>query len=291
MSPAPDVQRGVAFRDGVAALKEAGIESPALDAAVLLGYVTGELPATVLLNRESTLKPSETELYNTLVQKRCERVAVSRLVGAREFYSRDFRVTNAVLDPRPETEILVEQAISCLENLDGSLSVLDIGTGSGAIAVTVAAQIPQARVTATDISMAALAVARRNAARHLVLERVNFIQADLFDGIRAEGYFQVILSNPPYIPRAQFDSLQEEVRQGDPMVSLVSGPDGTEFYPLLAERSLGLLCAGGSLMVEVGAGQGGVVAEVFHQAGYADVQIVNDLAGIGRVVKGKKKNA
>ena len=291
MSPAPDVQRGVAFRDGVAALKKAGIESPALDAAVLLGYVTGELPAAVLLNRESTLKPSETELYRALVQKRCGRVAVSRLVGAREFYSRSFHVTNAVLDPRPETEILVEQAISCLESLDGSLSVLDIGTGSGAIAVTVAAQIPQARVTATDISMAALAVARRNAACHLVLERVNFIQADLLDGIRGEGYFQVILSNPPYIPRTQFDNLQEEVRQGDPMVSLVSGPDGTEFYPPLAERSLGLLCAGGSLMVEVGAGQGGVVAGVFHQAGYADVQIVNDFAGIGRVVKGKKKNA
>ena len=291
MSPAPDVQRGVAFRDGVAALKKAGIESPALDAAVLLGYVTGELPATVLLDRGSTLKPSEIKLYSTLVQKRCGRVAVSRLVGTREFYSRSFHITSAVLDPRPETEILVEQAISCLENLEGSLSVLDIGTGSGAIAVTVAAQIPRVRVTATDISMASLAVGRRNAACHLVLERVNFIQADLLDGIRGEGDFQVILSNPPYISRGQFDSLPKEVRQGDPMVSLVSGPDGTEYYPPLAERSLELLCTGGSLMVEVGAEQGDIVAGIFLQAGYGDVQIVNDLAGIGRVVKGKKKNA
>ena len=291
MDPAPDVQRGAAFRDGVAALKAAGIESPALDAAVLLGYVTGELPATVLLDRGSTLKPSETELYSALVRKRCGRVAVSRLVGAREFYSRSFHITSAVLDPRPETETLVEQAISCLENLEGSPAVLDIGTGSGAIAVTVAAQIPGSRVTATDISMAALAVARRNAACHLVLERVNFIQADLLDGIRGEGNFQVILSNPPYIPRAQFDSLQEEVRLGDPIMSLVSGPDGTEYYPPLAGRSLELLCAGGSLMVEVGAGQAGVVAGIFHQAGYADVEIINDLAGTGRVVKGKKKNA
>jgi len=291
MSLAPEIQRGVAFRDGVAALKEAGIESPALDAAVLLGYVTGEPPNTVLLNRGSTLKPLETLQYSTLVQKRCGRVAVSRLIGTREFYSRVFHITSAVLDPRPETEILVEQAIHCLEGLEGSPSVLDIGTGSGAIGVTVAAQVPRARITATDISMAALAVGRRNAACHSVLERVNFIQADLLDGLRKGRGFQVILSNPPYISRAQFDSLQEEVRQGDPVVSLISGPEGTEYYPPIAQRSLGLLCAGGSLMVEVGAGQAGIVAEIFHQSGYEDVQVVNDLAGTGRVVKGKKKYA
>jgi release factor glutamine methyltransferase len=292
MSPVPDgLQRGVAFRDGVAALKEAGIESPVLDAAVLLGHVTGELPATVLLDRESILKPSEKELYSTLVRKRCGRVAVSRIVGAREFYSRSFHITSAVLDPRPETEILVEQAIRCLEDMDGTLAVLDVGTGSGAIGVTVAAQIPRARVTATDISMAALAVARRNAKCHQVQDRMNFLQADLLDGIKDQGFFQAILSNPPYISRCQFDSLPEEVRRGDPTVSLVSGHGGTEFYPPLAERSLELLGTGGSLMVEVGAGQDSIVAGIFHRAGYEDVQVVNDFAGIGRVVKGKKRNA
>jgi len=291
LNSSPDDRKHTAFKRGVAALREAGIENPALDAAVLLGYVTGESAVTVLLDRGSTLVPSQTARYSTLVRKRCGRIAVSRLIGAREFYSRKFHITDDVLDPRPETEILVEQAIRCLENTEGSPAVLDIGTGSGAIGVTVAAEIPLARVTATDISMAALAVGRRNAAYHSVLERMNFIQTDLLDGIRKEESFQVILSNPPYISLAQFDSLQKEVREGDPMVSLVSGPDGTECYPPLAERSLELLCTGGSLMVEVGAGQATIVAGLFEQAGFMDVQIVRDLAGTGRVVKGKKENA
>jgi release factor glutamine methyltransferase len=120
---------------------------------------------------------------------------------------------------------------------------------------------------------------------------VNFIQADFLNGIRGEGNFQIILSNPPYISSAQFENLQEEVREGDPMVALVSGPDGTECYLPIVERSMDLLGLDGSLMVEVGAGQCRVVAGIFKQAGFVDVQIVDDLAGTGRVVKGKKKNA
>ncbi len=291
MEISPDNRKHTAFKRGVVALKKAGIENPALDASILLGFVTGEPPSTVLLDRESTLAPSETELYSTLVQKRCGWVAVSRLVGGREFYSRNFYITEDVLDPRPETEILIEEAIRCMEDLQESPAVLDIGTGSGAIAVTLAAEIPRARVTATDISMAALAIARRNALRHSVLERVNFIQTNLLNGIRGEGSFHVILSNPPYISRTQFESLPKDVREGDPMVALVPGPDGTECYFPLVARSRELLGAEGSLMVEVGAGQCDIVAGIFDQAGFADVHIVNDLAGTGRVVKGKKKSA
>ena len=301
MEVSPGDRKQVVFKRGVADLKAAGIENPALDAAVLLAFVTGEPPATVLLDRGSALAPSEIELYGALVRKRCGRVAVSRLMGSREFYSREFYITDDVLDPRPETEILVEQAIRCLEGLEGNPAVLDIGTGSGAVAVAVAAQIPRARITATDISMPALVVARRNAVSHSVQERVNFLQTDLLEGIRVEGIrekgiqrdggFHLILSNPPYISCAEFENLQEEVRGGDPRVALISGPEGTECYSPLAERSMGLLCAGGSLMVEIGAGQGDVVAGIFHQAGFVDIQIVDDLAGIGRVVKGKKKYA
>jgi release factor glutamine methyltransferase len=159
--------------------------------------------------------------------------------------------------------------------------------------------------------MPALVVARRNAVSHSVQERVNFLQTDLLEGIRVEGIrvkgirgegirekgiqrdggFHLILSNPPYISCAEFEHLQEEVRGGDPRVALISGPEGTECYSPLAERSMELLCAGGSLMVEIGAGQGDVVAGIFHQAGFVEIQIVDDLAGIGRVVKGKKKYA
>jgi release factor glutamine methyltransferase len=287
----PEDLRGAVFKKGVAALKNAGIQNPALDAAVLLGYVTGESPSTVLLDRGLALAPDETTIYMALVQKRCGRTAVSRLVGSREFYSRDFHITDDVLDPRPETEILVEQAIRCLEDQDGWSRVLDIGTGSGAIAVTVAAQVPHARVIATDISKAALDVARQNAERHAVLERVSFIQADLLNGFREEGHFHVILSNPPYVSSSQFKGLQVEVREGDPLMALVSGPNGTEYYPPLVHRSMDLLVGNGSLMVEVSGGQAGAVAGIFEEAGFAEVAIVNDLSGTGRVVKGKKKNA
>lgn len=279
------------FKKGVAALKDAGIESPALDAAVLMGHVTGIPAAAVLMDRSAILMPSQRDLYFTLIRKRCERVAVSRLVGEREFFSRSFHITDDVLDPRPETEILVEEAIRSLDMVKGDPAVLDIGTGSGAIAVTLAAQLPRVRVTATDISMAALAVARFNASRHCVRERITFVQTDLLKGIRGQGKFQIILSNPPYISREKFKDLPDEVRNGDPKVALVPGPKGTEYYPHLVENAMSLLDGNGSLMVEIGAGQGNVVAEMFDQAGFGDVKIISDLAGTGRVVKGNKINA
>ena len=185
MEISPGDRKHQVFKKGVAALKDAGIENPALDAAVLLGHVLGESPSVVLMDKGAILAAAETAQYNVLVQKRCGRATVSRLVGSREFYSSDFYVNEDVLDPRPETEILVEEAIRCLEGLEGlegSPAVLDIGTGSGAIAVTIAARIPKAHITATDISMTALAVAMRNAERHAVQGRVNFVQADLLDG-------------------------------------------------------------------------------------------------------------
>lgn len=284
-------RRGAVFTWGVATLKAAGIENPALDAAVLLGYVTGEPPETVLLERRSALALREASLYDLLVRKRCERVAVSRLKGEREFYSRKFYVTDDVLDPRPETETLVEQAILRLGILKRPPEILDIGTGSGVIAVTIASESPSARIIATDISMAALMVARRNAQRHSVHERICFVQADLLDGIRGPGRFDIILANPPYVSSAQYERLPKEVQNGDPKVALVSGPEGTEYYPPIVNCSREFLVRSGNLMVEVGDGQSAAVANIFQRAGFEDVQIVNDLAGRGRVVMGKMSDA
>lgn len=291
MQPPLDERRQAVFKKGVDALREAGIENPALDAAVLLGYVTGEPPESVLLERDRTVDPSARALYSTLISRRCGRAAVSRLIGSREFFSRKFSITPEVLDPRPETELLVEEAVRFLEGREGALRVLDVGTGSGVIAVTVALELPLARVTATDISLPALAVARRNATLHAVRDRVDFIQTDLTSGVRGGGLFDAVLSNPPYISLRDFDSLPEEVRSGDPMQALVSGDAGTEHYPVLAQRSLALLAGGGCLMVEVGAGQAGDVARILTRAGFEEVATVNDLAGHGRVVKGIRKNA
>ncbi len=289
-APAGSRIRGI-FRKGVSALKDAGIENPALDAAVLLGHVTCVPASGILMNPDATMTTTEVQLYDSLIRERCGHITVSRLVGNREFYSRDFYLNDDVLDPRPETEILVQEAMRRLDELGGSLSVLDIGTGSGCIAVTVAAEDPRVQVTATDISMAALTVARRNSIRHGVADRVNFVRADLTGGLRKMGGFHLVLSNPPYVSLDQYKHLHEDVRNGDPIGALISGPEGAEFYQPLVEGSRGLLRVRGTLMVEVGDGQGPFVADLFERAGYVDVQIVDDLAGKGRVVKGNRKSA
>jgi release factor glutamine methyltransferase len=174
MMSARGAERGEAFRRSVSLLGEAGIGNPALDASVLLGYVTGEEPATALMERSKVLTADEAALYETLIERRCRRETVSRLTGQKEFYSRVFHTTPDVLDPRPETEILVEKALHHLKDLTGKPKVLDIGTGSGVIAVTLAAENRNAVVTATDISPAALKTAAANSARHGVSDRVRF---------------------------------------------------------------------------------------------------------------------
>jgi release factor glutamine methyltransferase len=285
------VKRGEVFEQGVAALKGAGVENPALDAAVLLGYVTGAPTGAVLLDRQLHMSSGQRDLYHGLILKRCQRVPVSRLLGEREFFSRNFYITPDVLDPRPDTEILVEEAMKFLEEYTGRPYILDVGTGSGAIAVTLAAQMPGARIAATDISFRALKVARSNALRHGVLDRIDLIQTDLFSGIRGEGKFSMIVSNPPYVSCSQHERLDKEVREGDPEVALVAGPEGTEFYPRLLGQAGKMLSPGGSLMVEVGQGQDKAVAGMFCDAGLTDVCIIKDLGGIGRVVTGRTENA
>jgi len=287
----PGGRKGSLFRDAVTALREAGVDSPALDASVLLGYVTDDPSPASLRDSDARLTPAQAQLYVSLIKKRCLRIPVSRLMGRREFFSRDFEINSDVLDPRPDTETLVEEAVLFLRAVEGIPEVLDVGTGSGAVALTLACEDPRVRVTATDISLRALAVAIGNARRHAVLDRLRFVGADLTQGLRVTEVFDLIVSNPPYISREQYGSLQEEVRNGDPELALLSGREGTEFYEPLASGAIKILKPGGSLMVEVGAGQDQAVSETLENAGFQDVQVVNDLAGIGRVVKGRKEIA
>ena len=284
-------RKGSIFRKGVAALKEAGIDNPALDASILLGFVTNEPSYANLLDPGARLTPLQAERYITLIRKRSNRIPVSRIMGRREFFSRDFEINDEVLDPRPETETLIEEALRFLDSLDGKPEILDVGTGSGAIAVTLACEDPRVHVTATDISLSALDVARRNSQRHTVRGRLSFMQADLLQCLRPEERFHLILSNPPYIPRGEYGYLPEEVRNNDPELALLAGPEGTEFYQPLAVGSMGLLSTGGTLMLEVGAGQSQAVAGILESTGFVEVRVVNDLAGIERVVRGRKGSA
>lgn len=288
MESVKGAERGKAFRMGVSLLAEAGIDNPALEASVLLGYVTGEEAATVLMGRRQTLNGSEKALYETLIERRCRHETLSRLTGRKEFYSRDYHVNKDVLDPRPETEILVEEALHCLKSFPGRRNILDVGTGSGVIAVTLAAEHRDAVVTATDISTEALKTAVCNAAMHGVSDRVRFIRADLAECFADTSLFDLVVSNPPYVSMADYRTLPPEVRSQDPAVALLGGPDGTRFYPALAEIASRLLNPRGHLLVEVGAGQDRLVKHLFQDAGLVDLEVFQDLSGISRVIKGTR---
>lgn len=280
-----------AFKKGVAALKGAGIGSPALDASILLGHVTGRGPGEVLLDRGRCLTAEEEARFEELIERRCGRETVSRLLGSKEFYSLVFRTGPDVLDPRPETELLVEKALEFLRKARAPRKVLEVGTGSGAVAVTIALLDPAASVVATDICPKALEVAGANARDHGVRGRVRLVRADMVSGFFPGAGFDLVVSNPPYIAEGQFPALPAEVRLGDPYRALVAGPEGTEFYGPLANGAAGLLRPGGMILVEVGAGQSGRVEGLFRERGFRDVGTFQDLAGMGRVVKGEKQDA
>lgn len=273
------------FRWGIRAMKEAGIKDPALDAAVLLGHVCGREPGKILIEGMSTLHPEEAELFEDLVGRRCNNEPVSIILGRKEFYSLDIMVNNEVLTPRPETEILVSEADSFLKNCGQNPVAADLGTGSGAVAVTLAVLNETAMLVAADIDPRSVEVARKNAQDHGVNDRINFVVSDMASSIKGK-VFDLVVSNPPYVPRDDFSALPPEVRTVEPVQALVAGPLGTEFHHIIINQCVEMLRPGGALMVEVGAGQHREVAELFEMYGYSNIEVVPDLSGIQRVVKG-----
>jgi release factor glutamine methyltransferase len=221
-----------------------------------------------------------------MVARRANREPLACIVGHKEFYSLDLEVTHAVLIPRPETEILVAAAIETLSSRREA-SVLDIGTGSGAIAIAIAANAPNARVIATDVSVDALAVAKRNVSRSNLGGRIGLVQADCFklssDSLEL-GEFDLIVSNPPYIEDSSIADLELEIRAFEPHLALSGGPDGLDFYRQIAAGARGHLNPGGELIVEVGAGHSDDVIEIFERFGLRRISVLNDFAGLPRVV-------
>ena len=236
-----------------------------------------------VLRVQDPLSPEQLAAIDALISRRASREPLAYITGEREFYGLTFKVTPAVLIPRHETEHLVEAALTP-PLARGQL--LDIGTGSGCIAVALAKALPEAQVWATDLSGEALAVARENAARHGVM--VLFGQGDLLAPLPPGLCFDVIVSNPPYIARTETPSLEPEVKDFEPGMALFdTEDDGLGFYRRLAREATARLVLGGRLLVEVGMGQAEAVAALWRQAGLGDVTIVPDYAGIGRVVMGQ----
>ena len=265
-------------------LVEAGIDArdAAFDAEVLARHALGWDRATYLARRREPAPAGFEDRFEPLVARRHRREPVARIVGRREFWGLDFEVTPAVLVPRPESELLVETALARLEDRNAPWAVADVGTGSGCLAIALARELPQARVTATDISPDALAVARRNAARHGVADRIAFRHADLLDGL--PDPCDLIVSNPPYVPDAVIGTLAPEVRLHEPAAALRGGPDGLDTVRRLVGAAADRLRPGGWLIVEVGAGQSGDAAGNARRAGLQVVDVRPDLQGIPRVV-------
>lgn len=265
-------------------LKTKGVDSPRLDAQILLAHVMA-CPRIELVAR-SDEEPTDDEKarFKELIRRRVDGWPVAYLVGRREFYLLSFAVGPAVLIPRPDTETLVLAALDHLK-AKPTAAVLDLGTGSGCIAVSIAHQRKQTRVTATDVSPDALDVARQNAATHGVADRITFAHGDLFAPLADGERFDLIVSNPPYIAQGELAELAPEVRDHEPRAALDGGPDGLSFYRRIAADVGRFLAPGGTLMVEVGWTQNDAVRDLFAaQPGLSVGPSVKDGGGRLRVV-------
>ncbi len=262
-----------------------GLPDPSRDARALLAHALALAPDRLTLERDRILTTGELAAYEALLERRRAHEPVSRITGRRMFWGRNFKITPQVLDPRPETEVIVAAALE----RPPPRTLLDLGTGSGILALTLLAEWPEARALATDISPGALAVARANAAALGVAERLTLIEADWLAGIT--GTFELIVSNPPYIAGDEMAGLAPEVRDHDPRGALTPGGDGLDAYRTLVPAALAHLAPGGWLMVEIGPTQGPAVAGLFEAAGYAEVTRLPDLDGRARVVSGQRRAA
>ncbi len=267
------------LREGKEVLNSASIEEADLDAWYLLEYCFGVTRATYYMNMSAEADELKYKDYVSLLKLRCDRIPLSQITHSRDFYGFEFYVNENVLTPRQETEILVEEALKICENK----SVLDVCTGSGCIIITLSKCAHLTKACGVDISEKALEVANKN--KELLEADVMLLQSDLFSNVT--GTFDVIVSNPPYIPTKDIDDLMPEVRLHEPMLALDGTEDGLEFYRRIIHASHQYLNAQGTIIFEIGYDQGEAVSELLTNAGYIDVKVIKDLTGRDRVVIGR----
>ena len=261
------------------------IDNPRLDAEILLAHVLNCRRLTLYIDSDKKL-PLDTVLrFNELINQRLKGVPVAYLINSKDFMGLSFAVNQNVLIPRPETEILTEFVGEYLRGLSGDVTFADLGTGSGAIAISILKFVKSARASAVDISSEALKVAKFNATKFHVEDRIELLQGDLFAPLQGK-IFNAIVSNPPYIPTGELETLQSEVKK-EPRLALDGGQDGLSFYRRIISSAPRFLVDGGLLAVEIGINQASAVKIIFEAANFIDVEIYNDLAGIERVVVGR----
>lgn len=267
--------------------RQRGLESPRLDAELLLGNALGLSRVQLIVDAKRPLSPSELARFRDHVKRRRKREPVAYLLRRREFFGRSFEVDAHVLIPRPETELLVEVMLDRTRHSSLSARVLDLCTGSGCVAITAAKERPTTFVVATDLSADALAVARRNRER-LSAYNVALYTGDLFAPLKGCSIrFDAIVSNPPYIPNDEIAELQADVRDFEPHLALAGGADGLDIVRRIISEAPEHLCRGGTLALEVGAGEADATVALMRSTGFVDVTATRDLAKIERVVDGR----
>lgn len=275
-----------ALAQAVQQLEDAAVGSSRLNAEMLLMFVLGVGRAYLYGHPERELTSQEEDSYAEAIAERARGVPAQYIIGHQEFWGLDFVVTPAVLIPRPETEHVVEAALELVQGIERP-RIVDVGTGSGCIALALASELKRAEIHAVDISAEALEIAKANAARLQLAERVIFRAGSLLEGFGAEE-FDLVVSNPPYVGECEADKVQAEVRKFEPHVAVFGGPLGTEIVTRLLEQSHRALKPGGHVLVEIGFSQSEKVRQM--ASGFENVHFVEDLQGIPRVLVGKKRS-
>ncbi|MBN2356243.1 peptide chain release factor N(5)-glutamine methyltransferase [candidate division KSB1 bacterium] len=273
----------------VSYLQEKLFENPRLETEHLLARALHLRRIDLYLQFDRPLTNEEVNLFRTLLQRRLAHEPLQYITGETEFMALPFYVGKGVLIPRPETEILVENAFSIgrtIFNSTGDFNILDIGTGSGNIAVSIAKNIPHSKIVAIDHSSSALAYAEKNAARHSVSAQVQFMAHDIRSAVPDQWYhrFQLILSNPPYIRTQDYHTLADEIVKYEPPEALLGGEDGLDYYRVLSRQVPLLLQPGGYALLEIGADMASAVMEIFHQSCFDQTKVIPDLAGRDRII-------
>ena len=275
-----------AIRTAARTLANAGVAEPAKEARSLLAFALARKGSFLIAHPEYELTGKEVSEYEAYVARRAAREPFQYITGRQEFYGLDFLVTPDVLIPRPETEILVEAAIGILSDEEAPL-ICEIGVGSGCISIAILKNVPKARGTGVDISDAALVVARRNAEMHHVNDRLELQKGDVFEGFTDE--FDLIVSNPPYVPAGQFSGLQSEVRDHEPHLALKGGQDGLDIIRRIVSGAPDRLQAKGTLLMEIGFDQSQRVRDLFDPSAWLELDLLPDLQGIPRIVRAERR--
>lgn len=271
---------------GVAMIKNT--ENPSLETQMMIAKVIEKDRLYIMLNLEEDIDESKVEIIKTMIDKRKSSYPLQYILGEREFWGMDFKVSEGVLIPRQDTEILIEETLKKLKDNKhkSNLKGFEIGVGSGIISITLLKEIETLTMIGVDINDKAIELTKANALKHEVSDRLCILNSNLFEKINKENQFDFIISNPPYIETKVIDSLQEDIKQHEPKLALDGGEDGLDFYRAIIEQSKSYISPEGFIAFEIGYNQAEAVKKIFVENGYPNVTIAKDLAGFDRVVIG-----